>query len=193
MVMKNWAGEWVLFLAAFCLYLHGAAPSVSVGDAGEFITAASTLGVPHPSGFPTYTVLAKSVSFLLPWGNPGYRVNCFSVFAGALCVSVLFLFLRSIGLSLPACLFAALLWMGAPVQKEIACVTEVFALHALFLAALLWTASRGQWLLAAFLLGLGVGNHQTLALAVPALIVCACLHPDRASWNWKRAIACVGF
>src|SRR5437870_4670340 len=87
---KRWIAGGALFLAAFGYSLYGAYPSVSVGDSGEFVTAGATLGIPHAPGFPTYTILAKLWSLMVPWGNVGYRVNLFSVFCGALTILIIF-------------------------------------------------------------------------------------------------------
>ncbi|MBI3963652.1 MAG: DUF2723 domain-containing protein, partial [Candidatus Kerfeldbacteria bacterium] len=39
------------------LYLFSLAPGIGPEDAGEFVTAAATLGIPHPPGFPLYVLL----------------------------------------------------------------------------------------------------------------------------------------
>src|SRR5688572_20229427 len=95
---RRWTFAILLFLAAFALYLNRAYPTVSVGDSGEFITAAHTLGVPHAPGYPAYVILAKSFQQALPWGNIGYRVNLFSAFCGAGAVTLLFLIAQALSL-----------------------------------------------------------------------------------------------
>jgi len=45
----------------------------------------------------------------------------------------------------------------------------VFALHAVFCAGVLAAALANQWLLSAFLGGVGLGNHQTLLFIGPVL------------------------
>ena len=50
-------------------------------DGGDLIAAASTLGVPHPTGYPTYTLLAR-LALLFPIRALAYRTNVLSaVFA----------------------------------------------------------------------------------------------------------------
>jgi hypothetical protein len=63
------------------------------GDGGDLIVAAFTLGVPHPPGYPAYTLLARLFT-LLPVGSIAYRINLLSavsaaVAAGAVALSVL--------------------------------------------------------------------------------------------------------
>src|SRR5689334_20638264 len=73
----------VTALTAFILYLRTLAPSVLVGDSGEFQFTGAILGVPHPTGYPLYTLLNKLFSFL-PVGDVAYRVNLGSAVYAAL-------------------------------------------------------------------------------------------------------------
>ncbi len=180
-----------LFLTAFGIYLHGAYPSVSAGDSGEFITAAYSLGIPHAPGFPTYVVLAKTFQTLVPLGNIGYRTNLFSATCGAATVLVLFL----LGLRLAFSPFvaggAALLFMCSTAHRVNAQASEVFALHVLFCAVVLWAALSDRWLLSAFLAGVGLGNHQTLLFIGPALAGVCFLKPTPERPPVSGLMACL--
>ena len=70
-------------LTALILYLRTLAPTVLVGDSGEFQFTGAILGVPHPTGYPLYTLLNKLFSFL-PVGDVAYRVNLSSAVYAAL-------------------------------------------------------------------------------------------------------------
>jgi hypothetical protein len=180
LVVKRWIlGSW-LVLAAFGLYVHGAYPSVSVGDSGEFITAGATLGIPHAPGFPTYVLLAKCVQTVLPWANAAYRINLFSSICGALTVGLVFWIGLQLPLPVPMALLAALLFMVGQAQRVNAQASEVFALHALFSTAVLSSLIGHQWLLAAFLGGLGMGNHQTVLFLMPAVITVYWMSPPES-------------
>src|SRR5262245_30558920 len=117
-----------LFLAAFAYFLRGLAPSVTVGDSGEFITAACTLGITHPPAFPAYTILGKFISHLVPFANPAYGINLFSALAGA--ATVVFLFCAGVsgGLNRGASAAGALLFGLAPALAASSQTSEVFAL-----------------------------------------------------------------
>ena len=78
-----------LFLLASALYLGGVCPTIAWRDSSEFVIVAHALGISHPAGSPTYTLLAKLPTFL-PIGGIALRVNLFSAFFGALGVSLLF-------------------------------------------------------------------------------------------------------
>ncbi len=77
-----------VFALSFSLYLFTLAPTVTPVDSGELITAARTLGVAHPPGFPLYVLLAHFAS-LLPFGSVAFRVNLASALFAALAASVL--------------------------------------------------------------------------------------------------------
>lgn len=47
-------------LALFALYAASAAPSVTFWDAGEFIAAFATFGIPHPPGTPLFVCLGRA-------------------------------------------------------------------------------------------------------------------------------------
>jgi hypothetical protein len=59
------AGGILVFLAALSLYLATIAPTLSWGrdrmgvDGGDLLAAVETLGIPHPSGYPTYVIALK--------------------------------------------------------------------------------------------------------------------------------------
>ncbi len=77
--------RWLAVLAGgvvFAGYLLTLAPSVTFWDAGELITAAKTLGIPHPPGSPFFVMLAH-VWGLLPIGSYAWRLNLLSALCGA--------------------------------------------------------------------------------------------------------------
>ena len=65
---------------AFLLYLGTLAPSVLYYERPELIDAAMlqvhsyALGITHPTGYPTWTMLAHIFTYL-PFGDPAYRAN----------------------------------------------------------------------------------------------------------------------
>jgi tetratricopeptide (TPR) repeat protein len=161
-----------LFLAAFAFHLRHMAPSVSVGDSGEFITAAATLSLPHSPGYPLFVLLGKAFLALLPWAEPGYAVNVFSAACNAgSAVLAAVAARRWLGFSRGGALFTAAVLTGLPAFFHNGLVTEVFALNTLLalgvLTALAAPGARGM-LFAAFLFGAGLANHQTLLFVAPA-------------------------
>ncbi|MEA3337835.1 MAG: DUF2723 domain-containing protein [Chloroflexota bacterium] len=56
-------------------------------DGGDLIAAALVSGVPHPPGYPTYTLLARLFTYL-PFNTPAWRVSLLSSICGALAASL---------------------------------------------------------------------------------------------------------
>ncbi|MGC8838710.1 MAG: protein O-mannosyl-transferase family [Anaerolineae bacterium] len=175
-------------LVALSLYGFTAAPSFTwahdSADGGELLAAARTLGIAHPPGYPTYLLLLHLWTRLPLPGDLARRGNCFSALCAALAVA-LFADLaarerRREGSARPRleAFLGGVLAAATPTLWGQATVTEVYALHLLFFAALWWLLwrgegeRRGRWLLSAGLaLGLGLGNHLSLALALPGAAV----------------------
>ncbi|MCA9969691.1 MAG: DUF2723 domain-containing protein, partial [Anaerolineales bacterium] len=157
-------------------------------DGGELITAAVTLGVPHPPGYPTYVLLGKLVSFL-PLGTVAWRFHLWSAVSTAAAAGLV----TAIGLQpragqkrpspLPAVAAGLLFACSAPVWQQ-ALIAEVYALNLLVVAALLWALHAGKppWLAGA-LFGLSLTTHLTSALLLPLLLAST---PPRA---WPRLAA----
>lgn len=168
-------------LAVFGLYLLTLAPGVLpyarvTQDSPAFQATVPNLGISHPTGYPTYMMLAHLFTYL-PVGEAAYRVNLASAaFAG---VAVLLVYLAGLKLSGGAAAAAA----GAVafgVSRTFwgqAVIAEVYTLNAVFLAVgvlvlLVWRERRrnGYLLLAAFLCGLALTNHLTSGLLIPAAL-----------------------
>src|SRR5919107_5737305 len=75
-------------LAVFVLTL---APTVTFWDAGEFIAAAKTLGIPHPPGTPLFVMIAHVWALLFPFGEYAFRTNFLSALLSASAAGCFFL------------------------------------------------------------------------------------------------------
>jgi len=163
--------------AAGILYVLTAAREIVVGDSPEFVTVAFTLGVAHPPGYPVMTLLGHLFS-LLPLDQPAFRVNLVSVVCGAATVGIVYLTAwRLTGERWASALMALLLAVN-PLFWRWSLVAEVFPLNNLLAATMiyllvLWQErpERTRFLvLAAFVGGLGMSNHQTIVLLLPAVL-----------------------
>lgn len=157
--------------ALFALYAAGACPTIYVGDSGELVAAAATLGVPHPTGYALYVLLGKLWTLLVPIGSIAYRMSLFSAACAALACGLLYRGARGAGLGRSAALFAALLLAFAPSYWGEANIQRVYALNAVFVvlatsAALAWrrTGRERSLLLACFWCGLGATNHTFMGI-----------------------------
>ncbi len=86
----DWAAFWSATLVTFAVYFFTLGPSVGLEDSGELATAGAHLGVPHPPGYPFWTlcswIFCKIFSFVTYMGHPtpAWAISCFSAVAGAL-------------------------------------------------------------------------------------------------------------
>ncbi len=166
-----------LFLFVFFIYILTSAPSVYFGDSGELITAAFTLGVPHPTGFPLYILTGKIFSFL-PMGDIGFRINLLSAFFAALTLVVLFFILLILLKKIPdlydftlAFILSILFAFTYTIWSQ-AVLARIYTMNAFFCSILLLLflyyndikKSDKVLYLMAFLTGLGSGIHLTFII-----------------------------
>ena len=98
----DWVSCWTTFVIALIAYALTLQPTVGLEDSGELIVASDYLGVPHPPGYPSWTLLTwffqRIFNFVTYHGqpNPAWAVNFFSAFAGAAaCGTIALLISRS--------------------------------------------------------------------------------------------------
>ena len=194
---REWLAALVVAAVALIVYLTTLAPTItwshSGADGGDLIAAAVTGGVPHPTGYPTYLLVAK-LFLLLPWGDLAWRLNLMSAVFASLSVGLLYLSalrtFRVLGTRTitpqdrATAAAAALAFAFSPVLWSQAVITEVYALNAAFFALILflvlsWMERRRplSLVLVGATFGLGLGNHLTLVLAVPGIAVLFLLRP----------------
>ncbi len=184
----------VTAILTFIVYSLTVAPDLTWAhygaDGGELITAAVTLGVPHPPGYPLYVILGKLVS-LFPAGTVAYRFNLFSALCMAAAAGLISSFVAtmlkttSARLHFPqiggvqpnkrgntaVSLAAGLTFALVPLVWQQAVIAEVYALNMLVVSALLWSIMRPPPLrstsLTGLLLGLAITTHLTSLLLAP--------------------------
>ena len=163
----DWAAFLLSFLVALVVYTLTLSPTLSLEDSGELATAGEYLGVPHPPGYPSWTMIvwifSKIFGFVKFRGmeNPAWGVAFASAFFGALSAGITAMlvcrsgrdFLRSIkrttaiiGLrSENMICFAggfasSLLFAFAPCMWSQSVIVEVYSLNAFFLVLVLLLA-----------------------------------------------------
>ncbi|MFH1259179.1 MAG: DUF2723 domain-containing protein [Elusimicrobiota bacterium] len=168
----------IISLIAFGIYLLGLAPTISAGDSGELVSAAANLGIAHPSGYPLYCLIGKIFSFVFPLAAPAYRINLVSAFFSAVTAGVSYKIIEGYFSTRKTSWLPAGLALGVvllPVFWSQAVVAEVFSLNIFFAALLIWLAAKLEedkyFILFSFIAGLGLGNHQTIALVGLGLLL----------------------
>ena len=155
---KDWSAFGLAAAVSFVVYVCSLGPSVGLEDSGELVTAAVGLGVPHPPGYPLWTLLSWCFCKLFGWvtwqgwPNPAWAVALGSAAMGALAVGVTALLIMRSGRDLltgaaeraggwwvdvsawVGGVAAALAFAFSPVMWSQAVIAEVYALGALFLA-----------------------------------------------------------
>src|ERR1041385_601639 len=71
---SDWLTCLFTFLVMLVIYGRTLAPEVTLEDAGELITGAVYAGIPHPPGYPVWTLYAWLWTVLVPVGNMAWRV-----------------------------------------------------------------------------------------------------------------------
>lgn len=148
--------------------------SFGSADGAELMTAAATLGVPHPPGYPTFTLLGHLLIRLpLPLAIPlrFHLLSAASISAAcgfiALAARHYFPYLTG-----PTAIVIGLLAGTSSWVWQQAVVAEVYGLNAMFVALLLWLiATRQRPLLVGLAVGLAVTTHLTSLFLLPLALV----------------------
>ena len=171
-----------LVISLLVVYLLTLAPGLTWAnggsDGGDLITATATGGIAHPTGYPLYLLAAKLFQSI-PVGSLAFRTNLMSaIFAVSASLLVYGLVVhysssRVIGL------VSAFSFGLSPLMWSQAVITEVYAIHAFFVALILYLSSDHASLKfiqknldhgIGLMFGLALGNHLTTVLLFPILL-----------------------
>ena len=173
---------WAPILLAAVLYSRTFSPWVLPGDSAELVTAAVTLGVCHPTGYPLYLVVAKVATLCLFPLPPQVVINGLSTVCALITLAVVVRSMQALGLGpIPSACSVSLLAV-APSLWRYSTHAEVYTLHGLLMSLVLLVALHphprpGSRRLVAYLAGLSTGSHMTTVLAYPGLLLWLALRP----------------
>lgn len=179
-------------VASMVIYLLTLGPTVTGEDAGELITAAYTLGIAHPPGYPIWCLLGKLFTVILPFGTIAWRVSFMSSFFATATAFIVCLFVIKLTRNRLAAIAAGLALAFSSEFWEQSVIAEVYTLNTFFIAICilllcLWyeTRKRHLVLILAFVYGLSLCNHNTMVLMGPVFLGYI-LSVDREPWRrWK--------
>lgn len=189
----DWVAMGLTFLIAFVGYLITLAPDLTLEDSGELAVGSYYAGVPHPPGYPLWTIYSWLFTVLVPISNVAYRVAVSSAFASALSCGLIAL-LISRGASLILESIPELKDLDQKMESKICAVSgfvggllfgyngfvwsqsvivEVYTLSVLsllvvmvFMMRWMYAPTQRHYLyLAMFIFGICFTNHQTLIVA----------------------------
>ena len=86
---SDWLSCLFTFLVMWVIYGLTLAPEVTLEDAGELITGAVYAGVPHPPGYPIWTLYSWLWTAIVPVGNMAWRVALAQANAGAVACALI--------------------------------------------------------------------------------------------------------
>ncbi len=188
-------------IVALAAYLMTLSPTIHVGDSGELASAAATLGIAHPPGYPLWTILGRT-AVLLGVGSPALSTNVLSALAAAGAAGLLAVVLSMLTGRLLVSAGAALAFALCRGVWSTAVVTEVYSLNLLMTIAVLAAALGGRrgrpglFLLAAYLLGLGTANHPFVLQVAPLVAALALIpsgrHPEPVAARLRRLLPMFG-
>ncbi|TAK65447.1 MAG: DUF2723 domain-containing protein, partial [Bacteroidetes bacterium] len=210
-------------IVGFVIYWQTLCPTVNFIDSGELATVCYTMGVAHPTGYPLFTILGYVFSHIPMGLRVIYQLN---LFAAVTCSVGLFFYFKFLSFFLNE--FFQLHKSQLKVQEQSSllnflpafCGTlivgfsetfwsqalsiEVYSLHIVFIAVLLFTFTKGvksdrdvlerkngrgdsrYWYLFAYVLGLSFTNHLSTIFLAPAFLIAYFVGSGFTKAAWKR-------
>jgi hypothetical protein len=182
----------------FAVYAATLAPGVTFWDAGEFIAAARTLGIPHPPGTPLF-VLALNAWARALWFLPyAVATNLLSAActAGAVGLSAAWIAKATgatwwgVAASITAGAMTSV-WQNAT-ETEVYAASLFVSIAAIVAADLAGRSGERRWLmLSAYLLALSLPLHLSILVAAPVAIYLAAQRVD-GSYDFAGGAALLG-
>jgi hypothetical protein len=200
----------IVTAAVFILYLITLAPSTAMWDTSEYITAAYTLGLPHPPGNPLFVLIGRVFAILPIASSVAMRINILAAVCSALSAGMWFLITERVLVGwfaerwqrILGGVLAALIGATAFTVWNQSVVNEkVYTVSLLGIALISWLMIR--WcdepdgpkadrilVLVAYICGLGYANHMAGMLAAPAVGLSVLILRWRTALRWKLLVAC---
>ena len=186
----------VAFLVATVVYLMTVQPTVPFWDCGEFSAAAIWQQVPHPPGAPLFLMIGKMFDLLIPFGDPGWKINLVAVFSASFTIWLMYLISVKVIINLRKEDFKTLgdeiAVYGSALVGALALTfsdtfwfnsveSEVYATSSLFVAIVIYLMMRWNeesenpgheryLLLIAYLIGLSTGVHLLAVLTIFSIV-----------------------
>jgi tetratricopeptide (TPR) repeat protein len=218
----DWLSLVVTFLFVFITYFLTIAPEMTLEDSGELATGSFYAGIPHPPGYPVWTIYTYLWT-LLPIGNVAWRVGLGVAFSGAVSAALL-AFVVSRGSSMIIESIDAFKNIDRRWENAICVVSGFVAGSLIGLNGYMWSQSvivevyplsvasllgvvlcLLRWIYAPhqhrylywsfFLYGICFNNHQSLlviAMGLEVLVLCAEPKLGREMCAWNTLIYVLG-
>ena len=194
------------------LYVLTLSPDTAMWDTSEYITAAYTLGIPHPPGNPFFVLMGRVFALLPIAPNVAMRINVLAAMSSAVAAGMWFLITERVLVGwfaerwqrIAGGALAALIGSTAFTVWSQSVVNEkVYTVSLAGVAVVAWLTVR--WcddpegpradrilVLIAYVLGVGYAVHMAGMLAAPAVGVAVLIRRPKTILRWKLLAACVG-
>jgi len=181
-----------LFILTLTIYIVALCPTIHPRDNPDIVTAAATLGIAHPPGYPLFTILGNVFS-KIPLGSIPFRINLMSALFSAATIFFVYLIILKITKKIwPALIGAALLafsynYFLQSLYADLLSLNNLLVVIIVYLL-LIWRDQKEQPIrlrsglsrvqiegqkylyLSAFLFGLAFSHHQISFFLFPAFI-----------------------
>jgi hypothetical protein len=214
---EDWTSFALTTAIALAVYALTLASNVTLEFSGMLSVGAMYAGVPHPPGYPVWTLYSWVFVKCVPFSNVAWRVACGSAVAASVACGLVALMVSCCGKVILkqtvcisplkreeltalrlvcGCVAGAALGFGGEVWRD-AVVADIWAFGTLLFVVVLcllirWAISpyRTRWLYAAFLVfGLLLTDNQELLVVTPALLVFVMLHDRRLGRDTNIVLA----
>jgi hypothetical protein len=177
------------------VYAITASSTSAGGDSAEIAAATAVFGVPHPPGYPLYTLLTGALVHLLPV-EAAIAANLVTGLWGALAVGSLWLLARRLGASTSAAWFAAGSFALGRTWWSQCVAAEVYSLDGLLLTLTLHAAlglgpQSRKPLVLGIIAGLWLGHRPINALYLPSVALVA-VASGTLTRPWPRRAVALG-
>jgi len=195
----------ILFVIVFLTYLNNLSASIYGGDAGDLVTAVIVKGVPHPSGYPLFTLLGILFNALPIAQTPAWKVGLISVFSSSFAIVLFYLIIVEVlskkknliiekrfvafisGLTLA---FVYPFWLYSEIA-ELFALNNFFTLLLVYLAVLYSLRKKVKYLYFLFFsAGLSLSHHEIVILIFPSLLVLLLYRNFKILKAWKVLLKC---
>ncbi len=194
------------------LYIVTLSPETAMWDTSEYITAAYTLGLPHPPGNPFFVLIGRVFAILPIAPSVAMRINLLAAVSSAVSAGMWFLITervlvgwfahrwqRIVGGALAALIGATAftVWSQSVVNEKVYTVSLVGLAISAWLTVRWCDEPEGRkadriLVLLAYLAGLGYANHMAGMLALPAIGLAVLIRKPATLLRWKLIVVAVG-
>jgi len=196
----------IVFVPAFLLFMRTLMPDVNYWDTAEFQALGPVLGIAHPTGYPSYTLLLWVASVVLqPFGDAAFRADMLSaILVAAACAitgaTVAYLTKRlvvGIGVGIAFAVSSRVWMIGLHADPH---AFHLFLISLLLLLLVVWadrhkagSPNQDRVLIgAAALFGVSIANHGLTLLLAPGVGLYVLFVYPGILRRFKLIAACVG-